>query len=148
MAISRWRPTRDMFSLQNEINRMFNDFLGWSTGERAADGQTWSPSVNVYDNKDSVVAEVEVPGIDRKDLHISVENNVLTIRGERRWEEKKEERSYHQVERLYGTFQRSFTLPTNVNPERVKATCKDGILTITMPKVEAAKRKEIPVSVE
>lgn len=148
MAVVSWRPMRDVFSLQEEINRMFDDLLGRMPVERREERRTWTPAVDVYETPDSLVVEVEAPGMDKKDLHLSIQDNVLTVKGERNWEEKKNDRHYHRVERAYGQFQRSFTLPAVADTTRVKAAYKDGILTITLPKVEEAKPKEISVKVE
>ncbi len=148
MAVVQWRPMRDVFSLQEEINRMFDEIMGRVPAERRPERQTWTPAVDVYETKDAVVVEIEAPGLDKKDLHLSIQDNVLTVKGERRWQEEKKERNYHRVERVYGSFQRSFTLPASVDSNRVKATYKDGVLTITLPKVEEAKPKEISVKVE
>jgi HSP20 family protein len=148
MAVVQWRPLRDVFSLQEEINRMFDELVGRPPVERREERQTWTPAVDVYETKDAMVVEIEAPGIDKKDLHLSIQDNVLTVKGERRWQQEKKEHNYHRMERVYGSFQRSFTLPVTVDANRVKATYKDGILTVNLPKVEEARPKEIAVKVE
>lgn len=106
----------------------------------------WLPAVDIREDGEALKMFVEVPGMDREDVNLSIEDNVLTISGERRFEKDVEKEEYHRIERAYGTFSRSFTLPRNVDSEKVKATYKDGVLTIELPKVEEAKPRKIAIS--
>lgn len=148
MAIVRWRPFRDMMSIQDEMNMLFDDFLGrplmrteWSEG-------VWNPSVDISETKDNVIIKAEMPGLAKEDVKISMQDNMLTLTGEKKQEKEEKESNYHRVERSYGAFSRSFTLPTSVKSDKIKATYKDGILSITLPKTEEVKPKEIPISIE
>src|ERR1043165_3682096 len=124
--------------LQNQLNRMFDTALqGW---QGDSDGTTsWVPAADIYESDDELVVNLDLPGIDPKMVDLRVENNVLTIRGERQFNQKQNSENYHRIERSYGAFGRSFTLTTSVNPEKIRATYESGVLTIVMPKAEAAK---------
>lgn len=148
MAITRWRPFRDLVSIQDEMNRLFDDFFGCPITRREWTEEAWSPSVDVSETKDNVIINAEIPGMNKEDVKVSVQDNVLTLSGERRQEKEEKNANYHRIERSDGSFSRSFTLPTPVQPDKVKATYKDGILKITLPKTEEVKPKEIPISVE
>jgi HSP20 family protein len=148
MAIVRWRPFRDMMSIQDEMNKLFDDFLGrplmrteWSEG-------VWNPSVDISETKDNVIIKAEIPGLSKEDVKISMQDNMLTLTGEKKQEKEEKEANYHRVERSYGAFSRSFALPTSVKSDKIKATYKDGVLFITLPKTEEVKPKEIPISIE
>ncbi len=155
MAIVRWNPTRelatfptDILSMQREINRMFDDFFRSDRDESSLFAPTWRPAVDIVEEDNAYVAKVELPGINKDDVKITMQDNVLTIRGEKKEEKKGKEENLHRVERYYGSFQRSFTLPTSVKSDKIEAEYKDGILTITMPKAEEAKPKQIEVKVK
>jgi HSP20 family protein len=148
MAIVRWRPFRDMMNIQDEMNKLFDDFLGrplmrteWSEG-------VWNPSVDVSETKDNVLIKAEMPGLIKDDVKISVQDNMLTLSGEKKQEKEEKETNYHRIESSYGAFSRSFTLPTSVKSDKIKATYKDGVLSITLPKIEEVKAKEIPINIE
>jgi HSP20 family protein len=148
MAITRWRPFRDMVSIQDEMNKLFDDFFGrplvrteWTEG-------VWTPSVDVSEDKDNVVIKAEMPGMKKEDVKISVQDNVLTLKGEKEQEKEEKEKNYHRIERSYGSFCRSFQLPTAVKTDKIKASYKDGVLNISLPKTEEVKPKEIPISIE
>lgn len=148
MAITRWRPLMDLVSMQDEMNRLFDDFFGrplvrteWTEG-------VWSPSVDVSEDKDNVIVKTEMPGMKKEDVKISIQDNVLTLKGAKKQEKEEKDANYHRIERSYGSFCRSFALPTSVKADKVKASYKDGVLNITLPKTEEAKPKEIPVSIE
>ena len=145
MAITRWRPFRDLLSIQDEMNRVVDDFFGRPMTKLEWTEGVWSPSVDVSETKDSVVIKAEMPGMNKDDVKISIQDNVLTLKGE-----KKQERdaNYHRIERSYGSFCRSFTLPTLVKTDEIKASYKNGVLNITLPKTEEVKPKEIPINVE
>jgi len=142
MAIIRWRPLGEVDSFRREMDRMFENFFGSGTdvGESSL---TWYPSVDIKETKDDFVLMAEVPGMSKDDIKINISENTLTIKGEK----KEDDHNYHRVERRYGTFQRSFTLPTQIQGNKVKAAYRDGVLTITMPKKEEVKPKEIPITV-
>jgi HSP20 family protein len=151
MAIVRWEPFRDLVGLQDRMNRLFDEsFRGLGRGASEDDwalGGAWAPVVDIYEREGTIVLKAELPGIDPKDVDIRLENNVLTLRGERRIDDEVKRESYHRVERAYGTFSRSFTLPSVVDQEKIKADYHDGVLTLSLPKREEAKPKQITISV-
>ena len=138
MAIIRWDPFREMTSVQNQFNRLVDQMWG---GRQ----ESWLPAVDVFDNKDAVVVKAELAGMDPDDIQIEVEDNVLTVKGERKFEETVDEERYYRVERRYGSFQRSLALPQGVRPDDISASYEDGILIVTVPKVEEEKPKRIEV---
>jgi HSP20 family protein len=135
-----------MTSLQEQINRLF-DSAGFQAGNDSASLTTWAPAVDIYETEHELVVKADLPDIDPKDLDIRVENNVLTIRGERKFEKRVNEDNYLRVERAYGSFSRSFSLANTVNTDSIKADCSNGVLTLTIPKREEAKPKQIKVNV-
>lgn len=149
MAIVRWEPFRDLLSLQERMNRLFDEsFRGTRTGEEDwALGGAWAPAVDIFEHDGNIVLKAEVPGVDPKDVDIRVENNVLTLHGERKYDNEVKRESYHRVERAYGSFSRSFTLPSVVDTDKIKAEYKDGVLRVTLPKKEEARPKQIAISV-
>ena len=148
MAITRWRPFRDLVSIQDEMNRLFDDFFGRPITRREWTEKVWSPCVDMSETKDNIIINAEIPGMNKEDVKVSVQDNALTLSGERKQEKEEKNADYHRIEGSYGSFSRSFTLPTPVQPDKVKATYKDGILKITLPKTEEVKPKEVPISVE
>ncbi len=146
MAMIRWIPSRDALGLRREMDRMWEDFFGRS--ERETTGLTWTPDVDISETKDGYDVAIEAPGMTKDDIKISLQENVLTIRGEKRQEEVKEGTNYHRTERIWGAFQRSFTLPAAVQAGKVSAVYKDGVLKVELPKAEEARTKEIDVKVE
>jgi len=142
--ITRWDPFRDLVQLQDRVNRLFQESAGRQEG---LDTASFVPPVDIFEDEHNIVLRVEVPGVDQKDLDIRIENNVITIRGERKFEKETKEENYHRVERRYGSFQRSFGLPNTVNPEQVTANYENGILTVTLAKRAEAKPKQIKVNV-
>jgi HSP20 family protein len=149
MAIVRWEPFRDLLSLQERMNRMFGEYRGAGTApdDEWALGGSWAPAVDIYEQGTDIVLKAELPGVDPKDVDIRLENNVLTLRGERKFENEVKKENYHRVERSYGTFSRSFTLPSVVNQGNIKADFKDGMLKVVLPKREEAKPKQIEISI-
>ena len=121
MSIVRYDPFRDLRTLQEEVNRLFSTNLTRGFGEEGIGRGAWNPSVDIYENKDQIVLEAELPGMKQEDFELSVENNVITLRGERQFEKKEETDNYHRVERSYGSFTRSFTLPQTVSAEGATA---------------------------
>ena len=143
MNIVRYDPFREIRSLQNEMNRLFS---GATSGRDDMLSGEWLPKVDVFENKDTLVLEAELPGMKRDDFELSFENNVLTLKGERRFEKKDESDNYHRVERSYGSFTRSFTLPSTVTAEGAKADFKNGVLSVTLPKREDTKARKIEIA--
>lgn len=143
-AIGRGKSLAVGPSLDDFIEKFF---YGWPRFELAAE-TTWAPRVDVRESDKEIVVEAELPGVEQKDIKVNVANNVLTISGERRGEEKTEKKGYSRIERHYGKFERSFGLPETVNADKVSAEFKNGVLTLTLPKTEKAKPKEINVAVK
>ena len=142
MAISRWYPIREVSTLQDRVNSLFQDFAG--------DGQTvtaaaFAPAVDVYENGEKVVLKLDVPGIKEEDLDIRVENQTLSVRGERKFEAEEKEENFQRVERHYGSFYRSFTLPTSVDTENIAATYDAGVLKLELKKKASAQPRQIKV---
>jgi len=148
-TIVRWDPLKEMTTLQDRMNRVFEET--WGRTRRAEEDYvtgSWMPAVDVRETKEAVEIQAELPGIDPKDVNVSVEGGVLTIKGSRQFEKATEGETYHRVERAYGSFERSFTLPTNVDPEKINAAFRQGLLLLTLPKREEAKPKAISIKVE
>ena len=146
MAIVRWEPFRDLLSLQERMNRMFDEsYRGRGTEDWM--GGSWAPAVDIYEQNGNIVLQAELPGLDPKEVDVRVENNVLTLRGQRKLEESVNQDSYHRVERSYGSFTRSFTLPNVIDTEKIQANYKDGVLRLTLPTKEEAKPKQIAINV-
>ena len=146
MALARWTPMGNLQSFQDEMNRVFDQFFRGGTGEEAGWGlRTWIPPVDMYETDDALILKAELPGVSKDDVHVEVHQNTLILRGERKPEAQVKEDSYHRVERAYGSFQRSFVLPTLVDQEHVQATYHDGVLELRLPKSEAAKPKRIAI---
>jgi HSP20 family protein len=143
--VTRWEPQRGLTTLQDQINRLFGDSFD-RTGEEGS-LTAWAPAVDIYETEHELVVKADLPDIDPKDLDIRVENNILTIRGERKFEKQVNEDKYLRVERSYGSFARSFTLANTVNAEAIKADYQNGVLTLNIPKREEAKPKQIKVNV-
>ena len=145
MALVRWRPTRNIFSIQDEINRLFEGLTSREPEVDALREGAWAPDADIAETESEIVVEAEVPGIDQENLKVSVQNNVLTFSGEKKQAKEEKGKNYHRVERTYGSFHRSFPLPADVDTSKTKASYKNGILTIRLPKVEKAKPKEIDI---
>ena len=139
-------PFRGVTTLQDQINRLFNDAFE-RTGEES-NLTAWAPAVDIFENEHELVVKADLPDVDLKDLDIHVENNILTIRGERKFEKKVNEDNYLRIERAYGAFSRSFSLANSVKSEAIKADYQNGVLTLSIPKREEAKPKQIKVNVE
>ena len=146
MTIVRYDPFRDLRTLQEEVNRLFSTNLTRAFGDEGIGRGAWAPSVDIYENKDHIVLEAELPGMKQEDFDLSIENNVITLRGERKFEKTDETDNYHRVERSYGAFTRSFTLPQTVSAEGATAEYNNGVLRVTLPKREETKARRIQVS--
>jgi HSP20 family protein len=149
MAIVRWwDPTREMSSLQDRMDRIFGETFGppmFQASPPAPGG--WSPAVDIRETDQEIVLEVELPGVTREQVRVEVDDGILHLRGERKFEKEVKEENYHRVERSYGTFHRSFSLPDTVDPDKVAAELKDGVLQVRLGKREQAKPKQIQVAV-
>jgi HSP20 family protein len=146
MNIVRYNPFRELRGLQDEMNRIFSSVAPVSGDREEFFGGAWSPRVDIFENKDSLVLEAELPGLKREEFELSFENNVLTLSGERKFEKRTDEDNYHRVERAYGSFARSFTLPQTVTAEGAKAEFNNGILHVSLPKREETKARKIEIT--
>ena len=145
-VLTRWDPFREFSTLQDRMNRLFRDSYGEGR-EEALTTSTFAPAVDVYEDEHSVTLKIEVPGVDEKDIDVRVENNTLTVQGERKFEKEEKEENFRRVERQYGSFTRSFTLPNTIDPEQVSANYEKGVLKIKLAKKAEAKPKQIKVNV-
>lgn len=146
MVVTRWEPLKDLMVLQERMNKLFDETF--SRGPQEIDAGTWSPSVDILEQGDAIILKMEIPETDEKTIDIKVDGNALTIKGERPLEAGTKRDDYLRLERPYGTFSRSFSLPTTVDVEKVKASHNDGILRINLPKKEETKPKQIKVEVD
>ena len=145
-TISRWNASRGLTSLQDQVNRLFGD--AFSHGQTTeADLATWAPVIDIYETEQELVVKADLPDMDEKDIDVRVENNTLSIRGERKFEKDVHQDNYLRVERAYGAFTRSFTLPNAINTEALRAEYRNGVLTVHMPKREESKPKQVKISV-
>ena len=140
----RWDPFRELGDFRSEVNRVFDGFFG-RAGTMAGADHVWAPAVDMYETKDDLVVTAELPGVNEKEVQLSITGDVLSLTGERMRDTKLE--SFHRGERWYGRFERHLSLPISVEPDKVKATFRDGVLTITLPKVEEIKPKSIKIDV-
>jgi HSP20 family protein len=145
MTVVRWDPFRDLITLQDRMNRLFDESM---RGARPADEGTtsWSPAVDIYETENEIVLKAELPEVNQKDIDIQIENSTLTIQGERKPDTTIKQENYHRIERATGRFNRSFTLPSLVDQEKIKAEYKDGVLRVELPKREERKPKQIKVT--
>jgi len=146
-VLTRWEPFREFSTLQDRINRVFRESYSGADRDEALTTSSFSPAVDVYEDEHKVTLKIEVPGIEEKDIDVRVENNTLTVHGERKIEKEEKEENYRRVERQYGSFTRTFTLPQTVDSENVSATYDKGVLKIALPKKAEAKPKQIKVNV-
>ncbi|MGQ0701534.1 MAG: Hsp20/alpha crystallin family protein [Gemmatimonadales bacterium] len=146
MYLTRFRrpePAQDLFTGLSRLNRLMDEVFGEFDGETI--GGAWTPRCDIREDKDYVTISLDLPGVRPEDVQINLENQVLTIRGERQQVEEKKEERWHRYERSSGSFERSFTLPSTVDPDRIEATTENGVLTVRLPKSEKARPKEIPI---
>ena len=144
MAITRWDPFREVVTMQNRPNSLFRDL---NDSDSPLTTAAFVPAVDIYEDEKKVMLKLEVPGIDEKDLDVSVENNTLTVKGERKFESEEKEENFHRIERRYGTFYRAFTLPSTVDTEHVDAKYNAGVLKLELLKKPEAQPKQIKISV-
>ncbi len=140
--LTRWEPFRDIARLQDEMNRLLEDRL-FKAGESVG----WTPACDIYEDEEGVTLKFELSGVEPKDVDVRFENGVLTLRGERKLEQEEKKENYHRIERSYGTFTRSFSLPGTVDPEHIRAESKNGVLSVFLPKRAEAKPRAIQVKV-
>ena len=147
MTLAKWSPIRDLLAIQEEMNKLFDERV-----DRFVDGdiqtRMWEPLVDIYEEDDKFVIKAEIPGVKKEDIDIQIENNILTIKGERKIEKETKKENFHRAERYYGSFQRSFTLPGIVAQEKIKAKLDNGVLTIEIPKKEEVKPKKIAIDIK
>jgi HSP20 family protein len=148
MTLMRWSPLtspRDLIGIQDEVNRLLDNFYGRSPSR--SDGMIFTPTVDIEETAEEFIIRADLPGVQQKDVKVSLMGDTLTIRGERRYDTNQKDGTVHRVERVYGSFERSFTLGAPVSNDKVKATYRDGVLEIRVPKAEEARMKEIEVQV-
>ncbi|MGW8288368.1 MAG: Hsp20/alpha crystallin family protein [Desulfobulbales bacterium] len=149
MTIVRWDPFRNMTTLQDRINRIFDETASRSQDYDVEVSQCdWRPVVDIYDSEKAIVINAELPGVTKDSITLDVKENILTLRGERKSDEEVRKENYYRMERCFGTFERAFTLPSTVDPAKITANFKDGILKIEIPKAEEKKPKQITINVD
>ncbi|MEW6554378.1 MAG: Hsp20/alpha crystallin family protein [Actinomycetota bacterium] len=150
MAIVRWDPFRDLLNLQDEVNSLFRRsfFRGVEVPAAVETTVSWAPALDMHEDSEKLTVEVELPGLEAKDIDISLEDDILHIKGERKFGSEVKEENYHRIERAYGYFERNIPLPRKVNGEKVSASVNGGVLRIELPKADEAKPKQIPIAVE
>ncbi len=150
MAIVRLDPFRDVMTLQDRMNRLFDQALSKTRtdDEEGLMASTWLPAVDISETADSIVMKAELPGVSRENIDIQVRDNTLTLKGERKFEREVKDENYLRIERSYGAFQRAFSLPTVIQQDKIKAVFKDGVLEVTIPKAEVAKRKQVKIDLK
>lgn len=148
MSIIKYDPFRELRSLQDEMNRLFMTNVPRSVAQEDLATGGWSPNVDIYESENEIILEAELPGMNREDFEVSIENNVITLKGKREFEKKEEGDNYHRVERSYGAFTRSFSLPRTVSAEHTTADFRNGVLKVSLPKREEAKSRRIEVTSE
>jgi len=146
MNLVRWNPWREMSTLQNRINHLLNEpFFRSDREDDDLSMGSWYPAVDMFDNDDTIVIKAELPGMDKKDISVDVKDRVLTLSGERNYDKEVKEDNYYRRERASGKFKRAFNLPVDIDPDKIKADFKDGVLKVEMPKPESQKPKKITV---
>lgn len=146
--IQKWEPFRELSGFQDEMNQLFEDFFGRVPSRRMFAEGFWAPLMDIEETKDEILVKAELPGMRKEDVKIQINNDVLSITGERKREEETRDKTFHRIERAYGKFQRMIRLPAEVDATKVKATYENGVLTIKLPKSEQAKPKEIAIEVK
>ena len=146
MNLVRWNPMKEMFSLSDRMNKMFDGFFYPTTRDNEWMSMwDWNPAVDIYDKDDHIVIKAEIPGVDKKDITVDIKDRVLTLKGERSSDNEEKKDNFYRRERTFGKFERSFSLPAQVDLDKVKADYKDGILKIEIPKPEGQKPKEVTI---
>jgi len=145
MAIIKWDPFRDIVTLRDRMNRLFEDMSTLRGEEKELAAGSWAPAVDIYETENEVLLTAEIPGVDEKDIEIKVEGNTLTLKGERKFEKETKEENYHRIERAYGSFSRSFSLPAYVDHDKIEAEHENGVLKIRMPKKPELKPRTVKI---
>ena len=145
MAIMRWKPWGGPVGVQDELNRLFDGFIDRDPARRRDAIQKWIPAVDISEDKDNLYVDVEIPGMNKEDIKVSLENNVLSLKGEKKHEKEVREEDYHRWERRYGSFARAFELPVSIQSDKISASYENGVLRVALPKAEEVKPKEIPI---
>jgi HSP20 family protein len=146
-VLTRWDPYREFSTLQDRMNRLFNASFNSEGRDESLTTSSFAPAVDVYEDEHDITLKIEVPGIDEKDIDVRIENNTLTVHGERKIEKEEKEENYRRIERQYGSFTRTFTLPNTVDSDSVSATYEKGVLKVKLAKKAEAKPKQIKVNV-
>jgi len=147
MELVPWKPFKEVSTLRKEMDNLLSKFFGKPSLAEAF-GEEWSPTLDVSETGNSIIVKAELPGLEAKDIDVSLSGDLLTIKGEKRKEEEEKGEQYHYSERYYGSFQRSFRLPTTIKSDKIEASFEKGVLKITLPKTEEAKKKEIKIKVK
>ncbi|MCG6911224.1 MAG: Hsp20/alpha crystallin family protein [Deltaproteobacteria bacterium] len=145
MQLVKWNPMRDMLGLNGRYDNMFDDFFNPTRGTRLSREWNWNPKVDIYEEDGAIVVKAELPGVEKDNIVVDVKNGILTLKGERASDKEVKEDSYYRRERVFGSFERRFNLPENVDPEKITADYKDGVLKVGIPKPEEALPKQITV---
>jgi HSP20 family protein len=145
MGVVKWDPFRDLLSIQDRMNRLFEETLSRSRTEEGITASTWAPAVDIYETSEQIVLKADLAGLNREDVEIRVQDTTLTLRGERRFAKDVHEESYLRLERVYGPFERTFALATTVRADAIRATFRDGVLEVSIPKAEEAKPRRIRI---
>ena len=151
VMLTRWNPTTDTAKLSRRMERLFDEMLGngiWRTSEESRLRGTWVPAINILEGESAVTVTADLPGLSAEDVEITVEEGTLSIRGERKLEEASEGETYHRVERLYGAFERNFTLPNSIDVAKIEARFNNGEMVVTLPKREESKPRSVKIKVE
>jgi HSP20 family protein len=148
MTLERWEPFSNTSEIQDEMNRLFDSFFGRPTSVATAEGaRVWAPVFDMYETKDELVLKVELPGVREKDISLSITGDLLTVKGERAFDQEQKDENYFRAERVYGKFERTIQLPLPVQADRVTATYRDGVLEVKLPKAEEVKPKDIKIDI-
>ncbi len=145
MNIIRWDPFRDLTTLRERMNRLFEEAYTSRGEEKDLVSSKWNPSVDIYEKENAIVLKAELPGIDENDIELKIEDSTLTLKGDRKFEKETKEENYQRIERSYGSFYRSFTLPRNIDQDKIKAESENGILKVTLPKKAELKPKKVKI---
>lgn len=150
VMLTRWNPARESANLQRRMERLFDEMVGqglWRTGDEQSLRGAWVPAINILEKDDSMQITADLPGLNPEDVEVTVEQGVLNIRGERKFEEAAEGETFHRVERLYGVFERNFTLPNSIDTDKIEAKFNNGVMVLTLPKREESKPRSVKIKV-
>jgi HSP20 family protein len=142
--LGKWEPFRDMLNLRADMDKIFKSFFSGFPEEREG---YWAPIIDIEEDKDNIIVKVEIPGMKKDDMKVAVHGKILSVSGERKQESEVRDKTYHRIERAYGKFSRAITLPSEVDADKIKASYKDGLLRINLPKLESVKPRQIDVEI-